>query len=198
MLKIVLRLLNLQDAPSSTRRLASVLSLLLLVIFFAPYQFAFLVLTLLCLLVTQPSNPYHFTILLLWLLAVPIKGPILMVWIRNLGAGWWAPFSSDHNIFPFLGFLLWYEAAHASHQGGQQLPIQHEQYVHFCISPAVYLTFAAQLSRRSTAAVWYGSNSWLDAVIWSQVCLPHTSLGQCAAVVSGGFALARGTIAVLG
>lgn len=40
------------------------------------------------------------------LLLLPQNGAILLVWSRNLLAGWYAPFPSDHNVFAILGYLL--------------------------------------------------------------------------------------------
>lgn len=109
--------------------------LMLLVTFFAPYQFAFLVTFIIQFLTTvksllvarDPSSSsrqasktrlwdqhnYHFTILFVMLCLLPINALILVVWVRNLAVGWLAPFSSDHNVLSVLGFLLNVEALHS-------------------------------------------------------------------------------------
>jgi glycosylphosphatidylinositol deacylase len=76
------------------------------VLFFAPYQFALLVISLLAILAT-PKSVDNQAVLLLTLLLLPSNGPILVVWVRNLATGWWQPFSSDHNVFLMTGPLLW-------------------------------------------------------------------------------------------
>lgn len=45
------------------------------------------------------------------LLVLPQKGAILLVWLRNLQAGWYAPFPSDHNVLSVAGFLALVELA---------------------------------------------------------------------------------------
>ncbi|KAL8277966.1 hypothetical protein RQP46_009598 [Phenoliferia psychrophenolica] len=110
-------------------------ALLLLVLFFAPYQFAFLVIflvhffsTVRALLLAQdvssPATPastkrlwdryhYSFATLLAMMCLLPIMALILVVWVRNLAVGWLAPFSSDHNVVNVFGFLLHVEALHS-------------------------------------------------------------------------------------
>ena len=48
----------------------------------------------------------NYTLLFLMLLLLPQNGAILLVWSRNLLAGWYAPFPSDHNVLAILGYLL--------------------------------------------------------------------------------------------
>lgn len=110
-------------------------ALLLLVLFFAPYQFAFLVMflvhffsTVRSLILAQdisaPSTPastkrlwdryhYSFTLLMAMMGLLPINALILVVWVRNLAVGWLAPFSTDHNVLNVVGFLLNVEAMHS-------------------------------------------------------------------------------------
>lgn len=115
--------------------------LLLLVIFFAPYQFAFLVIvivhlfsTIRCLVHAQETSSsstssaavtpaaarrlwdryhYAFAILVVLVTLLPINALILVVWVRNLAVGWLAPFSSDHNVLMVFGFLANVEALHS-------------------------------------------------------------------------------------
>lgn len=109
--------------------------LVLLVLFFAPYQFAFIVTFLVHFFTTvkslihaqdttASSTPaagkhrwdryhYHFSLLLVMLCLLPINALILVVWVRNLAVGWLAPFSSDHNVLSVMGFLLNVEALHS-------------------------------------------------------------------------------------
>ncbi|KAM0788807.1 hypothetical protein ACM66B_002894 [Microbotryomycetes sp. NB124-2] len=118
-----------------TQRIVTMGALLLVVLVFAPYQFAFLVIflvhmfsTVRALLLAQdvssPTTPastrrlwdryhYSFSILLLMLCLLPINALILVVWVRNLAVGWLAPFSTDHNVFNIIGFLLNVEALHS-------------------------------------------------------------------------------------
>lgn len=109
--------------------------LLLLVLFYAPYQFAFLVIFLVHLFstvrslllaqdVSSPTTPastkrlwdryhYSFSILMVMLGLLPINALLLVVWVRNLAVGWLAPFSTDHNVLNIIGFLLNVEALHS-------------------------------------------------------------------------------------
>lgn len=116
------------------QRVITISALLLLVLFFAPYQFAFLVIfvvhflsTVRSLLVAQDSgvstpasskrvwDRYHYSFSLLLVMAglLPINAMILAVWVRNLAVGWLAPFSTDHNVLAVVGFLLNVEALHS-------------------------------------------------------------------------------------
>ena len=116
-------------------RIVSMSVLVLLVLFFAPYQFAFIVTSLIHFFTTVrslihaqdttvSSTPaavqhrwdryhYHFSLLLVMLCLLPINALILVVWVRNLAVGWLAPFSSDHNVLSVMGFLLNIEALHS-------------------------------------------------------------------------------------
>ncbi|KAM0751220.1 PGAP1-domain-containing protein [Meredithblackwellia eburnea MCA 4105] len=122
------------------QRVVSMGALLLLVLFFAPYQFAFLVIflvhffsTVRALLLAQDisasSTPlstkrlwdryhYSFAILLIMMCLIPITALILVVWVRNLAVGWLAPFSSDHNVMYIVGFIFNVEALHS----GKMIP----------------------------------------------------------------------------
>lgn len=117
------------------QRILSMTVLILLVLFFAPYQFAFIVTFLVhffCTIrsllhaqdVSSPTTPastkrlwdryhYNFSILFIMLCLLPINALILVVWVRNLAVGWLAPFSSDHNVLSVAGFLLNIEALHS-------------------------------------------------------------------------------------
>lgn len=96
-------------------------ALLLLVSFFIPYQFAYLVACLVQLFTVvralrlkgrttsvTSSNYYNYahSILLLMLWVLPINLPILAVWIRNLAVHWLTPFSSHHNVLSIMPFLV--------------------------------------------------------------------------------------------
>lgn len=106
------------DGFSRSRLRFLVFALLaLFVLLFAPHQFAILSLFLMQFLTTirTPSQSSlsgtstretNFTILLLLLWLLPSNGAILLVWLRNLQAGWWRPFPSDHNVFAILGVVL--------------------------------------------------------------------------------------------
>ncbi|GAA6061257.1 hypothetical protein JCM10212_000698 [Sporobolomyces blumeae] len=60
---------------------------------------------------------YHmaFSTLFVLLTLLPITAAILVVWVRNLAVGWFAPFSSDRNPLDVLGFLFLVEALHSGH-----------------------------------------------------------------------------------
>ncbi|KAK4057876.1 GPI inositol deacylase [Microbotryomycetes sp. JL221] len=124
-----------------TQRIVTMGALLLIVLVFAPYQFAFLVIflvhlfsTVRALLLAQdassPTTPassrrlwdryhYSFANLLIMMALLPINALILVVWVRNLAVGWLAPFSTDHNVFNILGFLLNVEALHSGKMLGR-------------------------------------------------------------------------------
>ncbi|GAA96257.1 uncharacterized protein L969DRAFT_14453 [Mixia osmundae IAM 14324] len=133
-----LRIQERNENPT-IQRIVSLAALLLLVLLFAPYQFAYLVLTLVHLfstvrayiLLQDPSSAtalvwrrrwdryhYYMVVLLIMLWLLPMNAAILIVWVRNLSAGWIAPFSSDHNVLSVAGFLLWVEGVHT----GRMLP----------------------------------------------------------------------------
>ncbi|GAA5955116.1 hypothetical protein JCM3765_003199 [Sporobolomyces pararoseus] len=136
---------------SPLQRTIALAFLLLLTIFFAPFQFAYLVLFLIHLLTTirlpvSASNSrytplqqqestdsststleipvtvsnelwdqYHFAFSILFFLLslLPMNALILIVWVRNLAVGWFAPFSSDHHVLSILGFLAVVESNHS-------------------------------------------------------------------------------------
>ncbi|KPV77424.1 uncharacterized protein RHOBADRAFT_51279 [Rhodotorula graminis WP1] len=136
-------LLPVAEPPETLplQRVLTMVALLLLVIFFAPYQFAFLVIvivhlfsTIRCLVHAQESSSassssaavtpaaarrlwdryhYAFAILVVLVTLLPINALILVVWVRNLAVGWLAPFSSDHNVLMVFGFLANVEALHS-------------------------------------------------------------------------------------
>ena len=132
------RFTNLREQWVKTR-IATFAGLALLILVFAPHQFAFLVLLLvqfdttlrarviarqlkvgvlysagIAQLMTlllqdraaQDRFERNYTLLFLMLLLLPQNGAILLVWSRNLLAGWYAPFPSDHNVLAILGYLL--------------------------------------------------------------------------------------------
>ncbi|RDA85600.1 hypothetical protein CP532_0902 [Ophiocordyceps camponoti-leonardi (nom. inval.)] len=110
------------SSPSTSgRRIVFSGLLLLLVSTFIPYQFAYVVACLVqvftvarayrsSMLVASACNDnfYHYahSILLLMMWVLPINLPILAVWVRNLAVHWLTPFSSHHNIFSIIPFLL--------------------------------------------------------------------------------------------
>ena len=47
----------------------------------------------------------NYSLFLAMLLVLPQNGAILIVWLRNLQAGWYAPFPSDHNVLAIAGYL---------------------------------------------------------------------------------------------
>lgn len=109
--------------PSSTRRrLITTGILLFLVATFIPYQFAYLVSCLVQIATctrawrlasdirsVQNHNFYNYAhsifILMLWTIPA-INLPILVVWVHNLAVQWLTPFSSHHNLFAVMPFIL--------------------------------------------------------------------------------------------
>jgi hypothetical protein len=103
------------------QRLITTAILLLLITTLIPYQFAYMVLTIvqLCTCVralrlardTRSGAHYNFynyttsmLVLMLWVL--PINMPVLIVWIHNLAVHWLTPFSTHHNLLAVLPLVL--------------------------------------------------------------------------------------------
>lgn len=99
--------------------------LLLLVITIVPYQFAYIVLCLVQMATAvralrvaldsesgKSDNFYNYvhSMLLLMLWILPINLPVLVVWIHNLAVHWLTPFSTHHNLFSVLPYILLTEA----------------------------------------------------------------------------------------
>ena len=100
--------------------------LLALVIFFIPYQFAYVVACMVQLAAstralrlardtgsTAAKNLFNYTysiaMLMFWLL--PINLPVLIVWMHNLALHWLTPFSSHHNVLSIMPFILLVETS---------------------------------------------------------------------------------------
>jgi len=110
------------------QRLITTAILLLLITTLIPYQFAYMVLTIvqLCTCVralrlardTRSGAHYNFynyatsmLVLMLWVL--PINMPVLIVWIHNLAVHWLTPFSTHHNLLAVLPLVLLVEVMSA-------------------------------------------------------------------------------------
>jgi glycosylphosphatidylinositol deacylase len=108
-------------ATGGRQRLITTAILLLLITTLIPYQFAYMVLTIvqLCTCVralrlardTRSGAHYNFynyttsmLVLMLWVL--PINMPVLIVWIHNLAVQWLTPFSTHHNLLAVLPLVL--------------------------------------------------------------------------------------------
>ncbi|KAI6811597.1 GPI inositol-deacylase-like protein [Hortaea werneckii] len=106
---------------SPQQRLITTSILLLLVITLIPYQFAYMVLSIVHLATcvralrlaretgTAPAyNFYNYVhsmlVLMLWIL--PLNMPVLVVWIHNLAVHWLTPFSAHQNLLAVLPFIL--------------------------------------------------------------------------------------------
>lgn len=176
--------------PSSPRRrLVTTAVLLLLVTTFIPYQFAYVVACLVQLITTVrahrvaselPSNAnrsfYNYAhamfVLMLWIL--PINIPILIVWIRNLSAHWFHPFSSHRNVLSILPFIVLVETLTA----GKMVPrvksrLQHVTSV-LLFSVAIYaaiygVTYAYQIHHLvNIVAAWLVVvHSTVDSWSWT-------------------------------
>ncbi|KAK3323585.1 GPI inositol-deacylase [Cercophora scortea] len=108
-------------SSSPRRRMVTTAILLFLVSTFIPYQFAYFIACVVQLLTTvraqriasdlrssANSNFYNYvhSILVLMIWALPLDLPILVVWVRNLAVHWLTPFSSHHNAFSIMPFIV--------------------------------------------------------------------------------------------
>lgn len=117
-------------STGANQRLLTTAILLLLITTLIPYQFAYMVLTIvqLCTVVralrlardTRSGahyNLYNYTqsmlILMLWVL--PINMPVLIVWVHNLAVHWLTPFSTHHNLLAVLPLVLAVEVMSTGH-----------------------------------------------------------------------------------
>lgn len=117
-------------STSGRQRLITTAILLLLITTLIPYQFAYMVLTIvqLCTCVralrlardTHSGAHYNFynyttsmLVLMLWVL--PINMPVLIVWIHNLAVHWLTPFSTHHNLLAVLPLVLVVEVMSMGH-----------------------------------------------------------------------------------
>jgi len=108
-------------STGANQRLLTTAILLLLITTLIPYQFAYMVLTIvqLCTVVralrlardTRSGAHYNFynythsmLVLMLWVL--PINMPVLIVWVHNLAVHWLTPFSTHHNLLAVLPLVL--------------------------------------------------------------------------------------------
>ncbi|KAI0444775.1 PGAP1-like protein-domain-containing protein [Xylaria telfairii] len=118
---------------SPQRRLLTTSAALFLVSTIIPYQSAYVVACLVQLSTSVRAhyvargNPslahinfrnYAHTIFLLMVWNLPINLPTLVVWVRNLAIRWFMPFSSYHNVFSILPFILLVESLAA----GRMIP----------------------------------------------------------------------------
>ncbi|KAI7265512.1 GPI inositol-deacylase-like protein [Hortaea werneckii] len=113
---------------SPQQRMITTSILLLLVITIIPFQFAYMVLSIVQLATcvralrlaretgTAPAyNFYNYVhsmlVLMLWIL--PLNMPVLVVWIHNLAVHWLTPFSAHRNLLAVLPFILLVETMRA-------------------------------------------------------------------------------------
>lgn len=139
------------------QRLITTAILLLLITTLIPYQFAYMVLTIvqLCTCVralrlardTHSGAHYNFynyttsmLVLMLWVL--PINMPVLIVWIHNLAVHWLTPFSTHHNLLAVLPLVLLVEVMSA----GNMTPRVTGRYVVVVVVLSLLIT---PLSQRS-------------------------------------------------
>ncbi|SCU77944.1 LAME_0A02762g1_1 [Lachancea meyersii CBS 8951] len=104
------------------RQILGALIIILSVLFYVPYQFAFVVLTivqaLFCvkLAVSQRGKDarnlanFNNSVLMLMLFLVPINAPIVVVFMRNFAIKWETPFRSHHNCLAVLPIVLLIES----------------------------------------------------------------------------------------
>ncbi|SCU78544.1 LADA_0A06150g1_1 [Lachancea dasiensis] len=107
---------------SRTKQAIGALIIVTSVIFYVPYQFAFIILTIvqafLCLKLSTlrsrhtSNNVKNFnnSILMLMIFLVPINVPIVMVFMRNFAIRWETPFQSHHNVLAILPIILLIES----------------------------------------------------------------------------------------
>jgi glycosylphosphatidylinositol deacylase len=106
---------------STRRRVITTFIFLSLMSTVIPYHFAYVVLCFVQLATSvrafrlakesQLDSDYNFynyahSIFMLMLWILPIKLPVLVVWVRNLAIQWLTPFSSHHNILSITPFVL--------------------------------------------------------------------------------------------
>lgn len=93
------------------RKPLAVALVVILVPFYLPYQFAYVIsvgieaLTVIRLFGHDVSFNYHVTFLMLMLWVLPINIPVLVVFIHNLNINWTTPFSSHHNFLAVAPIL---------------------------------------------------------------------------------------------
>ncbi|KAK9477892.1 PGAP1-like protein-domain-containing protein [Lipomyces japonicus] len=135
---------------SGSRRMVTILVLLVSVLMFVPYQFAYVVAFLVqvntCLksLVAGSSQinlqaggsssssnngqfntnfvNFAFSILMLMTWVLPINVPLLIVWVHNLSVRWTTPFSSHHNVLSIVPLILLVERMIGGNMVPQQSP----------------------------------------------------------------------------
>ncbi|KAF2719316.1 PGAP1-domain-containing protein [Polychaeton citri CBS 116435] len=115
---------------STTHRVFTLGTLLLLAATVIPYQFVYMVLCLAQLgtairalhlaQATRSGQNYNFynyvhsmLVFMLWIL--PINLPILIVWVHNLLVQWLTPFSTHHNLLSVLPYILLVETMSTGH-----------------------------------------------------------------------------------
>ncbi|KAK9467697.1 PGAP1-like protein-domain-containing protein [Lipomyces arxii] len=110
---------------SGSRRLLTTFVLLVSVLAYVPFQFAFVVVFIVhvntCIralrapIVQSPGSNgmfstnfvnFAFSILMLMVWVMPINIPVLIVWIHNLTVRWNTPFSSHHNLLSIMPIIL--------------------------------------------------------------------------------------------
>lgn len=93
--------------------------LFLSVLFYMPYQFAFVIVSfiqvIICIRISALSGKgkdfcnlrnYNSSLLMLVLLIVPINAPIILVFLHNVAIRWETPFRSHHNCLAVLPIIL--------------------------------------------------------------------------------------------
>lgn len=105
---------NLSSSYSKRKLFASA-ALLLMIPFYLPYQFAyvvcFVIQTLSCIKILWKGSlrswwNYNFSILMIMLWVLPINVPILIVFVHNFNLSWTTPFSSHHNFLAVAPILV--------------------------------------------------------------------------------------------
>ncbi|KAH3675005.1 hypothetical protein WICMUC_002837 [Wickerhamomyces mucosus] len=109
-----------------TRRFTGSIILSIFVMFYIPYQFAYIVCCLAQIIVTIKSyisidkiskrekqnsrfenlKNYNFSLLMLMIWLIPVNIPVLIVFFHNVAVRWETPFSSHHNILAILPIIL--------------------------------------------------------------------------------------------
>ena len=159
--------------------------LLVLVSTIIPYQFAYLDAVFVQLYVCvravrlvhtsaagthQNFHNYAHSILLLMLWILPINIPVLLVWARNLAVHWLTPFTSHHNVFSIMPYLVLVETLTA----GKMIPR--------LTSRSRYITNLILFSIAVYAAVYGVSYAYM---------LHHIVNGFCAWLVAVHFSASR-------
>lgn len=102
----------------ASRKLIGTAIILVLVPFYMPYQFAYMIcfaiqaITVIKLMIRKASKSvwnFHMAVLMTMLWVLPINVPVLIVFVHNFNINWATPFSSHHNFLAIAPILAMVE-----------------------------------------------------------------------------------------